>query len=320
MVGANLVLNGTPFIIHGVNYYPAAAPWRRFLVESSADGFAHDLDLISGAGFNVVRVFLWYGALFTCPGSGVIPNPTAFARLDTLLQLAAARGLHVLLTLNDLPDLVMYPLYTDTDLPNGETTFIVNRYREERAIVAWDVRNEGDVDYVRGYAQDTDVYAWLTHTVALVRTLDRQHLITAGWNDNGPSTAGTVDVVSLHHWSTADLLANRLKQFHAATSKPILLEEVGYSAYPSTEGQQTNYLMQAIQTAEAEKTAGWIIWQAFDLSPGTACEPPDCPGVDNAEYHFGLWRTDGSPKLAVDTIKQWLSAHQAASVTPTAAG
>jgi tetratricopeptide (TPR) repeat protein len=320
VAGANFMLNGVPFIVRGINYYPAAAPWRRFLTDSTADGFTHDLDLISATGFNVVRVFLWYGALFTCPGSGVIPNQDAFARLDVLLQLASARGLHVLLTLNDLPDLVMYPLYTNSDLPNAETTFIVNRYRQERAILAWDVRNEGDVDYVRGYARDIDVYTWLSHTVAIVRALDPQHPITTGWNDSGISTAATVDVVSLHHWSTADLLATRLNQFHAATNKPILLEEVGYSAYPSTEKQQANYLMQAIQVAESGKTTGWIVWQAFDLSPGTACDPPDCPGVDNAEYHFGLWRTDGTPKLAVGVLKQWIITHQILSATATAAG
>jgi len=116
------------------------------------------------------------------------------------------------------------------------------------------------------------------------------------------------------------VLDGRLKQFRAASTKPVLLEEVGYTAYPSTENQQASYLMRAIQTTETNKAAGWIIWQAFDLSPSTACDPSDCPGVDNAEYHFGLWHTDGSPKLAVAAIKQWISSNLAAPTSPTPSG
>ena len=320
--GAQFTLDGAPFAVHGVNYYPATAPWRRFLTASTPAIFGHDLDLIGAAGFNVIRIFLWYGALFDCPGSGVIPDRAAFARLDALLQLAAAHGLRVLVTLNDLPDLVMYPLYTDSELPAAQTAFIVNRYRYERAILAWDVRNEGDVDYLRSAARDVEVNAWLNQTVSAVRRLDSQHPITAGWDDNGISTAGIVDVVSLHHWSAASTLASRLQQFRAATNKPILLEEIGYSGYLSTEGQQLDALKQAIQIAEGQHVAGWILWQAFDILPGAACDPPDCPGPDNAEYHFGLWRTDGSPKQAVAAITQWLSATTTPgpAALPTASG
>jgi tetratricopeptide (TPR) repeat protein len=314
--GTGFIVNGAPLVVRGVNYYPAQAPWRHFLTDSTPDQFAHDLDLIRAEGLNTIRIFLWYGGLFQCPGSGIVPNLAAFARVDALLQAAAARGLRVLVTLNDLPDLFQHPLYTKPDLPAVQTDFIVTRYLAEPAILAWDLRNEGDVDYVRGYASRTDVSAWLTRMAVDVRAHDRNHLITAGWNEDNALTVDHVDFVSLHHWTTADALHNRVVGLRAMTSKPILVEEIGYSTATTGETNQANYLQEALQTAEADQVAGWIIWQAFDTRPEWACNPPDCPGTDSAEYYFGLWHTDGSPKPAAQALQSLLQNLNNASPTP----
>jgi hypothetical protein len=301
--GSGFTLDEMPFVIRGVNYYPPQAPWRHFLIDSTPDEFTHDLNLIQSAGLNAIRIFLWYGGLFACPGSGIVPNVAAFARLDSLFHAAAEHGLRVLVTLNDLPDLFQHPLYTEADLPAVQTDFIVMRYLNEPAILAWDLRNEGDIDYIRGYAHRSDVSAWLDRMSVDVRAHDPNHLITAGWEEDSGVTVEDVDFVSFHHWTTADALHSRVVALRAVTKKPIVVEEIGYSAATAGETNQADYLKDALQTAEADQVGGWIVWQAFDTLPQWACNPPDCPGADSAEYHFGLWRTDGSPKPAAQAVQ-----------------
>ncbi len=145
--GDQLILDGDPFVMRGVNYYPRHAPWHRFLESANPDEMAQELDLIAGAGFNTLRVFLRYDALFTCDPELTIPNDTTFALVDTLIALAKERNLRLLVTLNDLPDLRFRPLYTDWNRYDAQTIYIVRRYRNEPTILAWDLRNEADLDY-----------------------------------------------------------------------------------------------------------------------------------------------------------------------------
>lgn len=181
-----LALTGQPFIVKGVNYYPRQTPWQRFLAEADPTEMAAELDLIRQAGFNTLRIFLWNEPLFTCQPEDAIPNEAAFATVDQLLHLADERDLKVIVTLNDLPDLTFWPLYTDYAHYDNQTTYIVRRYRNDPAILAWDLRNEGDLDHGAESKEDArfnedEIIDWLAHASQLVRDNDPHHLITAGW-------------------------------------------------------------------------------------------------------------------------------------------
>lgn len=305
ITGNQLTFNGTPFVIRGVNYYPRHAPWQRFLEAAEPAEMATELDLIQGAGFNTIRIFLHYEALFTCVPEAAIPNEAAFAKVDALLHLARERGLRVMVTLNDLPDLRFRPLYTDWERYDAQTVYIVRRYRNEPLIIAWDLRNEGDLDYgARAgdspkFSQD-EVIAWLAHLAALVREHDPHHLITAGWWGDPAATAPYVDFLSFHHWSAADALAERINQYQAEAEKPLFLQEVGYHSWAEaptdarTEAEQARLLSEVVQVVEAKELAGWMVWSAFDYQP-----EPGQPA--NYEHFFGLWRVDGTPKAILDS-------------------
>ncbi|MBE2196132.1 MAG: cellulase family glycosylhydrolase [Anaerolinea sp.] len=300
--GGMLTVKGAPYRIRGVNYYPSRAPWRRFLTETDLETVGAELDLIQGAGLNTIRIFVWYEALFTCPGSGPVPKADVLARLDGIIRLAAEKGLRLIVTLNDLPDLLVTPLYTQPEAANAQTLYLVQRYRYEPAILAWDLRNEGDVDSVRGYTTTRTVIDWLRALALEVRAADPNHLITAGWNENPQITAGIVDFMSFHHWRSAENLRERIKQIRAVSDKPLLLEEVGYASPADTVERQMVNLRAALSTAEAEGLMGWLIWTAFDFPTSATCIPPACPSPDNSEHHFGLWRIDYSPKPAVEML------------------
>lgn len=305
--GNRLVVGRTEYLVRGVNYYPMRAPWKRFLEQSDMAAINAELDLLQSAQLNTLRLFLWNEALFTCPGSGAVPNLNSFLRLDSIIQAAAARNFRLIITLNDLPDLKDYPLYDNPLHIRPQTRFIVERYRDEKAILAWDVRNEGDIDYgsnnpLNAQFTQEKVLTWLTIASAQLRQFDSQHLITAGWLYDNELTAPFVDVVSLHHWSSADELRQRVQSIREKTDKPILLEEFGYSTLDISEEEQARLIGENITAAQEAGLAGWMIWTAFDFPLDAACTPPACPSPDTIQHHFGLWRTDYTPKPAVEVI------------------
>jgi len=301
-----LMWQGEPFTITGVNYYPRHAPWHRFIDEVDLVKMTEEFDLIQQAGFNTVRVFLRYQSLFTCQPEAAIPNEAAFAKIDTLFQLATERQLKLIVTLNDLPDLVFRPLYTDWAHYDNQTRYIVRRYRHETAILAWDLRNEGDIDYGaqtpdKTQATQEDVMVWLAHISDMVRAEDPHHLLTAGWWGNPLITEPYVDLLSFHHWTTGVALQQRIDEYQAITDKPLLLQEVGYTSWSATppdvaqETAQAQQLAEAITVTESANISGWVVWTAFDFVP-----PPGAPTV--TEHFFGLWRTDLSPKPGLAVV------------------
>jgi hypothetical protein len=295
--GDQLRLQGRPFRIKGVNYYPRHAPWNRFFNEADPTKMAQEFDLIEQAGFNTVRVFLWNTPLFTCQPEDAIPNETAFALVDSLFQMAEERKLKLILTLNDLPDLMFRPLYTDFAHYDNQTIYIIRRYRNEPALLAWDVRNGADDDYIDSDDPFTkeEVLAWLDHTTQLIREHDPHHLITAGWSEAPLDTEPYVDIVAFHHWEKPSELQARLDEYQEAIDKPLLLASTGYHSWPESPDNPQSEITQAenlgdvITMVEAEGLAGWLIWSAFDFVPAPG------QGVTNENF-FGLWRDDLTAK------------------------
>jgi hypothetical protein len=296
------VVGDEPFFVRGVNYYPSRYPWRLFLTQTDMATIDKDFALFQSVEFNTLRIFLWNEALFMCPGSGAVPVADVFLRLDGIMQKAAEYNLHLIVTLNDLPDLTDYPLYDDPPYILAQTNFIIQRYRDEPALLAWDLRNEGDIDYSRGtFTRDT-VLDWLGRASAFVRSLDANHLVTAGWLHDSEATIPYVDFVSFHHWSGVPQVRKRIVTLQKATDKPVLLQEFGYSTQTVDLASQAIITGEVIYEAETTNAAGWLIWTAFDFPTDTTCITLYCPGEENTERHFGLWFSDYTPKPVVNVL------------------
>jgi hypothetical protein len=193
----------------------------------------------------------------------------------------------------------------------------VERYRDEPAILAWDLRHGGDADYLGGTIggiereptfERTEVLEWLFRMSTTVRAIDDQHLITAGWSQDAGATFPAVDIVSFQHWDEPEALYARFRDLREQTSKPLLLIGVGYDSKQRNESQQSIQLRTALNIAEEAidwgDLVGWIGWTAFDYPPGSACEPLACPrGAEDPRHYYGMWRPDRSPKPAVNVIE-----------------
>ena len=96
----------------------------------------------------------------------------------------------------------------------------------------------------------------------------------------------------------------RIPALRAATDKPLLLEEVGYSTQRMADDDQARTLAEIIAVSEREGLLGCLIWTAFDFPTERSCYPSPCPSPDNAEHYFGVWRADYTAKPAVEVISQ----------------
>lgn len=288
--------NGQPFVLRGVNYAPPENPVPAQWLTTGPDVLAAELDLIAAAGFNVIRVPLVMDRLFQCAGSGAVPQPEAIERLDTFVGLAAARDLHLILTLNAEPDLVAYPLYENPPHTLDRMRYLVERYHTEAALLAWEVRAGGDEDYrtqegASGAFAREVVLTWLAETAAAVRSWDPNHLVTAAWVQDETATAPYVDFVSLQHWGSVVTLRARLAALQAVTGKPVVLSAFGFSTGLMPESRQGQYLRETIQVGEYAGLAGWLVWTAFDT------------GAVPETGAFGLWSAGYEPKLALGLVQ-----------------
>jgi hypothetical protein len=301
MEQGNFLVENAPFRIYGVNYYPQKSPFQYFLRETTAAEIEMELALIADSGINTLRIFLPYPNLFACSGTSSIPVAHAFELLDTLLQVSTEYGFRMIIVLHQDSDPAA--LYNGNPITYQQTSFIVQRYREEPAILAWDLRDQGDRDYrEHGYSQQT-VLRWLGETAIQIRSLDDNHLLTASWLEDATSTQEMVDFVSFQFYGEYPEFRQQLASLRAQSRKPILLTSIGYSTFEMDETIQRNYLYQAFEEAQYNQLLGWIVYMAFDYPRTVTCTPPDCPGSGAPINHFGLWNTSYFPKLAVDAVE-----------------
>jgi hypothetical protein len=310
IIDGGFVLNNRPFTVWGVNYFPRDNPGAKFMTDTDVDFIGFELDLIRASGINTLRIFLRFDQLFTCPGNGAVPNAENFVRLDAFIRAAASREMKLILVLNEAPDLSIYPLYTSPHHITDQLVYLLTRYRNEPTILAWDLRDGGDMDYLSEVAGESKferalVLDWLTKTAILARQTDPNHPITANWHTDTEVTIPSVDFVSFQHYGDFDTLRQRIAVLKAETSKPILLSAIGYSTFDGLdETGQRNLLFQAFEAVQRNNLGGWVVWTAFDYPLTVTCEGEGCLSEDSAMHHFGLWNTSYFPKMAVQAVRE----------------
>jgi hypothetical protein len=112
-----------------------------------------------------------------------------------------------------------------------------------------------------------------------------------------------VDFVSLKASEDLSLLRQRIALLKDATDTPIILTSVRYSTFGSSEEGQRDSLQAALDAVKNNQLAGWLVWTGFDFPRTVTCYTPDCTNADSRDHHFGLWREDYTPKLAVGVIR-----------------
>jgi O-antigen biosynthesis protein len=283
--GKFFALGGRRFPFRGVTYgtfeprgdgarYPERLPMK------------HHFAAMSEAGFSVVRTY-------TAPP-------------DDVIDLAADRGMHL------LPG-AFYPDWRyllGASRRDGrrvaheaaaEVRAVARRLSGCEQILGLSLGNEVPADVLRWYGTDAIVRT-INELVAVVREEDPELLVTYG---NYPSA----EYLPLHRLDfltfnvflerRGDLRRYLTRLHHIAGDRPLVLGEVGLDAglTPESEQRQADVLDWQLETVLERGVAGSCVFSwTDDWWVGDA-------RVEG--WHFGLTRTDGTPRPALDVAAGW---------------
>ncbi|MCX6050601.1 MAG: cellulase family glycosylhydrolase [Chloroflexi bacterium] len=299
--GRALQLDGKPYALAGINYYPQTSPWTKFWPEYRATTTRADLKLIRQLGLNTVRIFIAYTDF-----GGDKVDPVNLAKLKDFLDQAQANELKVIVTLFDH--------HTDHHLSawsadDRHLAGLIPAVATHPAILAWDIKNEANRDY--GLNTPALTNAWLRHIANTVHRYDPYHLLTIGWSTPEAATAmtNTVDFISFHYFEDSTAYGERLARLLAAApDKPVILQEFVMSTWNSfwpnghTEEEQAIYYADLLRQHRNQPTAGYLVWTLHDFDSVPLAEF-SLPWQQATQAHMGLIRRDGSLKPAAALIR-----------------
>jgi endo-1,4-beta-mannosidase len=212
------------------------------------------------------------------------------------------------------------------------------------AVWAWDLGNENSncvKPPTRSSARD-----WLQRITTAIRAADPAVLITMGLHMEdleedrmlGPAEAGDVcDFLTMHgypiyaRWA-AGPTDERLLPFLAQLTRwlgggghDVLFSEFGLPTYgrsdPGGEGTRRErpsvlveeqaaaaYTERALAALHRAGCTGAMLWCYTDYVPAIWATPP--LDIARHERSFGLWRSDGSPKPAVEVVQAFTGVHR----------
>jgi hypothetical protein len=296
--GKQLMLDGQPVHVAGLDYYPRNTPWDRFWANYSTAETDRDLTLMRSLGLNSVRTFIPFAQF-----GGPKVDPAMLDRLQDFLDRAEANRLKVLLTLFDFRTDYRLLLWPESD-KHLET--LLTRFRDHPAVLAWDMKNEPNNDYGSNGRETVD--AWLTHTARLAHLYDPNHLVTIGWLSPTAASnlADEVDFISFHFFAPADELAGGYAVLRAAAlERPILMSEFGLPTWNSflfpnghTEAEQAVYYADILRTVRATDITGCIAWALHDFSYVPKQVTGGLPWRIGPELQLGVVRPDDTLKPA----------------------
>lgn len=316
------------FIPIGVNWVPARAGMQ-WPFEWDAAQVEQDFARMHALGINFVRFDMVWQWVEPRPGQY---NPRAFAQLDFLIELAHRYGIYLnpaLFAGGEVGDAwwevpwrqARHP-HTDPDMLFWQARHVeqfARRYRDETAILAWDLTDEPPYWVVMkpGQTSDTAAAVWTQLLADSIRRYDPNHLVMVGASNmelsrgpfRGDVIAPWVDLLSIYPYPLYNqsfypepILSTRSSyaaSFETALSRgagrPVLMQEFGSTSAQCSLDTQARYYSVMMHSALAAGNMGLIAWTFTDAAPGS--QYTRAPYKRNPhETQFGVTAADGAPR------------------------
>jgi hypothetical protein len=302
-----------------LSYYPSDAGWTQMWDTWRPERLAADFARIASLNANTVR-------LIVQPGTFGYAQPSLDyeARLAQAIDLAAQAGLHVQLTLFDwLGQHGLAGSYADVAGSEQWASAVLAPYVHDPRIVCVELQNELD-------AHDPEAVAWAQALLPYVQGL------LQGGTPTTLSATGETPVTALR--DLAGALAPAAPDFwtihlftgggertywqlraaaRAVAPRPLWVGETGYSTLetrsgysdlPATadaqEAAQAHFLKTTAEAAWRLHLPAIGVWVLDDFTPEAIPGGP----VGAPEYHFGLFRLDGTEKPAAAVVRELFGA------------
>jgi len=296
-----IIVEKKQFIIKGINYYPKELPWTMFSEDFDPSIIATDFNQIKKIGLNTVRIFVPF---VDFGKSNIIDEK--LNKLEQVLDIAEKQQLKVIVTLFDFYGDYTVLNWTET---HSHARKIVEKFKNHTAILAWDVKNEPDLDFkTRGQLEVTE---WLVQMITLIKEIDENHLVTIGWAkiENAHLLKDRVDVISYHYYNSANAFTKKYNRLKAdIPNKPLVLQEFGKSSYqyiwnPFIKGEQVqaNY-HKKMQAHFKKDTLAFMSWCLYDYDTIPTSVVGKLFWRKRRQQQFGFITTKGVPKQSFSFI------------------
>ena len=249
--GHQLLVNGLPFIVRGVNYkptpYTGATNWGDDWTLNSALTAA-DFAKMQEMGVNTIRVYVTYERLFNNWDNHNPTNDTVVAaelsRYQTVLAQAQSRGISVIMNYW-LPYGLDYTQATPRSWHKLRFRKIINTFKNLATypnVLMWAFGNENNLN--RGPLSNAQLFAYYGEAISEAKAqADTTHPYTVVLGDDLSinnstltNSASTVDIWSLNIYQTSQGYTNIISSY--SLSKPLLFSEFGADAYNTNTGSE----------------------------------------------------------------------------------
>jgi Cellulase (glycosyl hydrolase family 5) len=298
--GKKIKYKNVNFTIKGINYYPKNSAWDTFGFLFNKDTIAKDFDIIKKAKLNTIRIFIQYEDF----GKADIKKEK-MEKLKTILDLAEAKKLKVIVTLFDF-----YSDYTveSWTLTQRHTEKLVTTFKNHKAILAWDIKNEPNLDFEA--RKKINVLSWLEQIIVVIRENDPNHLVTIGWSNSNEALnlENKVDFISYHYYNPIENFDNENGVLDTKTKKPIVIEEFGKPSYngvwnwfESNESEQADY-HKKMQEKFGLYQVNFLSWTLYDFPMVPDQVAGKWPWQTHRQKKFGFIDEKGKKKPAFKYI------------------
>ncbi len=291
------VLNHQPFWVQGVNYYPQDTPWSLFWTQFESETIAADLERVQTLGFNTIRIFVPFAQF-----GGAKVKPQYLEKLLKLLDLAEQNHLYVIVTLFDF-----YSDYDQIEPASRHLKTLLTGVGKHPALLAWDLKNEGDLDYQQNSAR---ILNWLAEMSKIAHQTSPDQWITAGWAspDTVLDTAPFVDFLSFHYYGREQVLDAAIQKIQASSQQPLVMSEFGYHTWPQNPKDphipenQFNYFNAVLAASLKNQLAGQMVWALYDF-PAKLREDWVLQSL-SFQHYMGILGADSQIKPGAKALEQ----------------
>lgn len=278
-----------------MNYYPSAAGWSKMWTNFDATQIDTDMAKVRALGATSVRAIIF-------PTTFGYPQPqTKYTdELATFVKLADAHGMTVKFTLFD-----WWGAYAEVANSHNWANRILRPYADDPRVISVEIQNELNVD-------DPGVMIWAKKIVPLVKadfpTMPLTFSVDGGAGATGMAkikaamTDSPIDYYDYHFYGNSERALALIKQAQATVAPtPMVIGEVGLNTLQNTEGEQAAFLARVFQAASAAGLQSVAPWTLIDFAAGAI--PDSQVAKIQAQYNYGLYRTNGAAKAAAAVVK-----------------
>ncbi|GGG51565.1 hypothetical protein GCM10011414_21450 [Croceivirga lutea] len=297
--GKQLLLNHKPFYIRGINYYPKDTPWEMYGDKFNDTIIAQDFRLLDSLGFNTARVFVNFNDFGKEEVDAKMVN-----QLKQTLDLAQQNNLKLVVTLFDFfgnYDIINWTL-TEQHLKG-----VVAPFKEHPAILAWDIKNEADLD-MQVHSEE-QLTSWLNFAIQRLQFYDPNHLSTIGWLHPHPHFAesSTTDVFTFHFYEDVNRFNRTYEKWSSFSDKPVVVGEFGLHSYKklifgNSEEEQLEHYKTILDKIDAGEKH-FIAWTLYDFPELPKKVFGVLPWKTLPQKNMGLFTTEGKPKLVLKAFE-----------------